>query len=42
MTTKIVIGLDGTETGERAIAFAKDMAQRIGSCELLAVYVIEW
>ncbi|EEE37604.1 UspA [Rhodobacteraceae bacterium KLH11] len=42
MTTKIVIGLDGTETGERAIAFAKDMAERIGSCELLVVYVIEW
>ncbi len=42
MTTKIVIGLDGTDTGERVIAFAKDMAQRIGSCELLVAYVIEW
>ena len=42
MTTKIVIGLDGTETGERAIAFAKDLAERIGTCELLVVYVIEW
>ncbi len=42
MTTKIVIGLDGTETGERAIAFAKDLAGRIGACELLVVYVIEW
>ncbi|MBO9436132.1 universal stress protein [Ruegeria sp. R13_0] len=42
MTTKIVIGLDGTETGERAIAFAKDLAGRIGSCEMLVVYVIEW
>lgn len=42
MTTKIVIGLDGTETGERAIAFAKDLAKLIGSCELLVVYVIEW
>lgn len=42
MTVKIVIGLDGTEAGERAIAFAKDLAGRIDDCELLAVYVIEW
>ncbi len=42
MTTKIVIGLDGTDTGERALAFAKDMAKRLGACELLAIYVIEW
>ncbi|MDA7966169.1 universal stress protein [Ruegeria sp.] len=42
MTTKIVIGLDGTETGERAIAFAKDLAERIGTCELVVAYVIEW
>lgn len=42
MTTKIVVGLDGTETGDRAIAFAKDLAGRIGTCELLLVYVIEW
>lgn len=42
MTTKIVIGLDGTETGERAIAFASDLAERIGTCELVVAYVIEW
>jgi nucleotide-binding universal stress UspA family protein len=42
MTAKIVIGLDGTETGERALAFAKDLASKIDACELLAVYVIEW
>lgn len=42
MTTKIVIGLDGTETGERAIAFAKDLAKLIGTCDLLVAYVIEW
>ena len=42
MTTKIVIGLDGTETGERVIAFAKDLARLIGSCELVVAYVIEW
>ncbi len=42
MTTKIVIGLDGTDTGERALAFAKDLASKIDACELLAIYVIEW
>lgn len=42
MTVKIVIGLDGTDTGDRAIAFAKDLASKITDCELLAVYVIEW
>jgi nucleotide-binding universal stress UspA family protein len=42
MTLKIVIGLDGTETGERALTFAKDLAAKMDSCELLAIYVIEW
>ena len=42
MTVKIVIGLDGTDAGERALEFAKDLASKIGACELLAAYVIEW
>ena len=42
MTNKIVIGLDGTDTGERALAFAKDLASKMDTCELLAIYVIEW
>ncbi|MCL6285447.1 universal stress protein [Ruegeria sp. 2012CJ41-6] len=42
MTVKIVIGLDGTETGGRAIEFAKDLAARLDACELLCAYVIEW
>ena len=42
MTAKIVIGLDGTDTGERALAFAKDLASRMDVCELLVAYVIEW
>ncbi|MFP7672960.1 universal stress protein [Marivita sp. S0852] len=42
MSVKIVIGLDGTDTGERALAFAKDLASRLDECELLVVYVIEW
>ncbi|MEQ6204401.1 universal stress protein [Sulfitobacter sp. HNIBRBA2951] len=42
MTIKIVIGLDGTDTGERALAFAKELASKMETCELLAIYVIEW
>jgi len=42
MTVKIAIGLDGADTGERALAFARDLASKIGDCELLAIYVIEW
>ena len=42
MTTKLVIGLDGHGSGERAVAFAKRTAELIGDCELLVVYVIEW
>lgn len=40
--TKLVIGLDGTGSGERALAYAKRMATLIGDCELLVSYVIEW
>lgn len=42
MTVKIVIGLDGTDTGERALTFARDLASKIDACELLVIYVIEW
>ena len=42
MTVKIVIGLDGTDTGERALTFAKDLAAKMDGCELIVVYVIEW
>ena len=42
MTDKIVVGLDGTDTGDRALAFAKDLASKMDACELLAIYVIEW
>ena len=42
MTAKIVIGFDGTETGERALDFAMEQAKRAGTSELLVLYVIEW
>lgn len=42
MSTKLVIGLDGQSSGERALEFGTKLAGQIGSCELLVVYVIEW
>ncbi|MEM7470773.1 MAG: universal stress protein [Pseudomonadota bacterium] len=42
MSTKLVIGLDGDSSGERAVKFASDLAEKIDSCALLVVYVIEW
>lgn len=42
MTTKLVIGLDGHSSGDRALAYATQLANLIGECELLIVYVIEW
>lgn len=42
MTTKLVVGLDGHGSGDRALAYGKGMADLIGDCELLIVYVIEW
>lgn len=42
MTTKLVIGMDGQGSGDRAVSYARDLAERIGDCELLVAYVIEW
>lgn len=42
MSAKIVIGVDGEASGNKAIAFAKKMALQMGECELVLVYVIEW
>lgn len=42
MTVKIVVGVDGEGTGDRALGYAKELAGFIGDCELLVVYVIEW
>lgn len=39
---KLVIGLDGQSSGEKALEFAKNMASSMDSCELIVVYVIEW
>ncbi|KLN61592.1 universal stress protein [Kiloniella spongiae] len=42
MSAKLIVGLDGTESGNRALAYATKLANLIGGCELLVVYVIEW
>ena len=42
MTVKIVVGVDGGGTGDRALDYAKELAGIIGNCELLVAYVIEW
>ena len=42
MTATLIVGLDGTGSGERAVTYAKKLAKLIGDCELLMVYVIEW
>ncbi|MGB0412308.1 MAG: universal stress protein [Pikeienuella sp.] len=42
MSAKLVIGLDGEGSGNRALAYGKRMAKLIGECELIVVYVIEW
>lgn len=39
---KIVIGLDGEGSGERALSYGTQMANLIGDCEILVIYVIEW
>lgn len=39
---KLVVGLDGRSSGEKALNFAKDLAGKTESCELIVVYVIEW
>ncbi|MBX2868881.1 MAG: universal stress protein [Acidiferrobacterales bacterium] len=42
MSEIIVIGLDGHESGGRALQHGAKLAKLIGDCELLVAYVIEW
>lgn len=42
MTTRILVGLDGHGSGERALAHAQKQAGLIGDCELLLAYIVEW
>jgi nucleotide-binding universal stress UspA family protein len=40
--TTIVVGLDGSDAGARALDFAKAQAKQIGDCTIAICYVIEW
>lgn len=40
--TCILVGLDGSAAGERALAHAKVLSRLIGDCELALAFVIEW
>lgn len=40
--TTFVVGLDGSDAGARALAFAKDRARAVGDCTIVLCYVIEW
>ncbi|HEY9038450.1 MAG TPA: universal stress protein [Roseovarius sp.] len=42
MTTKLLVGLDGHASGERALEHARRLAELIGDCELVVAYIIEW
>lgn len=42
MITKLLVGLDGHSSGERALAHGQKLANLIGDCELIVAYVIEW
>ncbi len=38
----IVVGIDGSDAGARALTFGKSQAKLIGDCTIAIVYVIEW
>lgn len=42
MAVKLVVGVDGGGTGNRALSYARKVARLIGDCELVLVFVIEW
>ncbi|MEB8388268.1 universal stress protein [Rhodobacteraceae bacterium KMM 6894] len=42
MTTKLVVGLDGHASGQRALDHARRLAELIGDCELVVAYIVEW
>lgn len=42
MTKKLLVGLDGHGSGNRALAYAERLAGLIGNCEILVAYIVEW
>lgn len=42
MSAKLVVGIDGSDGGERALKHAMTLAKLVGDCTLVLVCVIEW
>ena len=42
MTLKLVVGLDGHASGQRALDYAQRLAGHMGACELIVAYIVEW
>ncbi len=42
MSMKLVVGLDGHATGEKALSHAIALAKMAGGAEILVVHIIEW
>lgn len=41
-TTTLVVGVDGSPAGDRALGFAKEQAKAMNICRILICYVVEW
>jgi len=42
MKETIVVGMDGHDSGARALDFGANLVSKLGDCELVVAYVIEW
>lgn len=40
--TILVVGLDGSASGGKALDFAEERAKALGDCLIIACYVVEW
>jgi nucleotide-binding universal stress UspA family protein len=40
--TTLIVGVDGSPAGERALSFAKEQARAMNVCTILICYVVEW
>ncbi|UWQ21484.1 universal stress protein [Jannaschia sp. W003] len=40
--TYLVVGLDGSPAGERALDFARERARALRDCVIVVCYVVEW
>ena len=42
MTNSVVVGLDGSTGGDKALAYAKEHVSASNACKIIICYVIEW